>query len=230
MKLNKAKIAISEDEPLIFRRRLIDALFENLGSGCATVINGRAGTGKTMLAADFARRCGRPAAWYKVDAPESKLTHFLTYLLASVKSVREGFGEKTLQQFPGVATEFDLSKLVEAFVYDLEMEAKPMLLVIDDLHLIYDAEWLPPFFHRLLALLPTEVHMLILGRGLPPAPLWRLRSKQHLFVINEPMLAFSESEAEELFSIYGLDLKQAHLALKNTRGRAADLHAAAIRT
>jgi ATP/maltotriose-dependent transcriptional regulator MalT len=72
--------------------------------------------------------------------------------------------------------------------------------------------------------------MLILGRGLPPAPMWRLRSKQRLFVITEQMLAFNQTEAEELFSCYGLGAQEASLALKRTGGRAADMHAAAIHT
>jgi ATP/maltotriose-dependent transcriptional regulator MalT len=71
--------------------------------------------------------------------------------------------------------------------------------------------------------------MLILGRGLPPAPMWRLRSKQRLFVINEHMLAFTQAEAEELFSSYGLGAEEARMALERTGGRAAGLHAAAIR-
>jgi len=64
---------------------------------------------------------------------------------------------------------------------------------------------------------------------LPPAPMWRLRSKQRLFVVTEQMLAFTQIEAEELFSRYGLGVEAASLALKQTGGRAADLHAAAVR-
>jgi len=232
MKLNNAKISISEEAPILSRQRLLDALWKNLVSGCATIINGRAGTGKTMLATDFAQRCGWSVAWYKVDAPDANLAVFVEYLVASVNRVRADFGAKTLLALSESAAEFDhskLAKLAEAFVYDLEMEATPLLLAIDDLHLIYDADWLSPFFHRLLILLPAEVHILILGRGLPPAPLWRLRSKQHLYVIGEPMLAFSELEAKELFAHYGLSETQAHQEWKLTHGRAADLHASAIR-
>jgi ATP/maltotriose-dependent transcriptional regulator MalT len=72
--------------------------------------------------------------------------------------------------------------------------------------------------------------MIIVGRGLPPAPMWRLRSKQRLLVIDEHMLAFTQTEAEELFSGYGLGAEEASLALERTGGRAAGLHAAAIRT
>jgi ATP/maltotriose-dependent transcriptional regulator MalT len=67
-----------------------------------------------------------------------------------------------------------------------------------------------------------------MGRGLPLAPLWRLRSKQRLFVVTKQMLAFTQLEAEELFSGYGLGAEDASSALKRTSRRAADLHAAAI--
>lgn len=229
MKLNTGKMSIPKEIPLLSRQRLLNALWENCSSGCATIINGRAGTGKTLLATDFARNCNRPVAWYKVDAPDTNLPIFLEYLVASVEIGRKGFGTRTLRRLPEVVTEITLSKLVEAFIYDLEEEAEPLLLVLDDLHLIYDADWMSPFFHRLLPLLPIEVHMLILGRGLPPAPLWRLRSKQRLFVIDESILAFSEAEAEELFSVYGLNKQDARMAHRSTGGRAADLHSLALR-
>jgi len=239
MKLIASKITIPTETPGVCRQGLLDTLRENLKSCHATVINGRAGTGKTMLAIDFVRQYVRRAAWYKVDAPDVSLPVFIEYLVASVARVRPGFGRQTLkrqaQSFgtegivrAGVGGESDVEGLAEAFVYDLERQAEPLVLVIDDLHLIYDADWVIPFFHRLLLLLPAEIHMIILGRGLPPAPMWRLRSKQRLFVITEQMLAFTQTEAEELFSCYGLGEEEASSALKRTSGRAADLHAAAI--
>jgi ATP/maltotriose-dependent transcriptional regulator MalT len=71
--------------------------------------------------------------------------------------------------------------------------------------------------------------MLILGRGLPPEPIWRLRSKQRLFVLTEQMLAFTQTEAEELFFEYGLRAEEARLALRQTGGRAAAVSAVAFR-
>jgi LuxR family transcriptional regulator, maltose regulon positive regulatory protein len=239
MKIIANKIAIPNEIPRVSRRGLLEALRENLESCHATVINGRAGTGKTMLAVDFVRRYVRSVAWYKVDAPDMSLPVFIEYLVASVAQARPGFGRQTTERQArllktggngraGSISEFEIVSLAEAFVYDLEREAEPLVLVIDDLHLIYDADWVIPFFHRLLLLLPPETHMLILGRGLPPAPMWRLRSKQRLFVITEQMLAFTQTEAEELFSGYGLSPEESRSALKRTCGRADDLHAAAI--
>jgi len=242
MKIIASKITIPTETPRVCRQGLLDTLQGNLESCHATVINGRAGTGKTMLAVDFVRRYVRRAAWYKVDAPDMSLPVFMEYLVASVARVRPGFGRLTLERqarsletggtggtgMAGGGGEFDIAALAEAFVYDLERQLEPLVLVIDDLHLIYDADWVIPFFHRLLLLLPAEIHMLILGRGLPPAPMWRLRSKQRLFVITEQVLAFTQTEAEELFSSYGLGAEEAISALKRTGGRAADMHTAAI--
>jgi LuxR family transcriptional regulator, maltose regulon positive regulatory protein len=237
MKIIPSKIAIPTETPRVCRQRLINTLRENLESCHATVINGRAGTGKTMLAVDFVLRHVGLAAWYKVDAPDVSFPVFMEYLVASVARARPGFGRQTLDSQARsfstggteVGGEFDVAGLAEAYVYDLERLAEPLVLVIDDLHLIYDAVWVAPFLHHLLPLLPAETHMLILGRGLPPAPIWRLRSKQRLFVINEHMLAFTQTEAEELFSSYGLGAEEARLALEQTGGRATGLHAAAIR-
>jgi LuxR family maltose regulon positive regulatory protein len=131
---------------------------------------------------------------------------------------------QTLRRSPMI----NLSTLAEAFVDSLQKLDQPLLIVIDDLHLIYDADWVVPFLHRLLPLLPAEVHLLIMARSLPPAPLWRLRSKQRLYVIEEQLLAFTPYEAAKLFASYGLNAQQAYLALAQTRGRAIVLHTAAL--
>jgi len=236
MKIITSKITIPTETPLVCRQGLLDTLLEKIKSCHATVINGRAGTGKTMLAVDFVRRHVGRAAWYKVDAPDMSLPVFLEYLVASVAQVRPGFGRQTLDcraRSSGTGAEvggkINIEELAEAFIYDLELQAEPLVLVIDDLHLIYDADWIVPFFHRLLLPLPAKTQMLILGRGLPPEPIWRLRSKQRLFAITEQMLAFTQTEAEELFSEYGRSAAEARLALRQTGGRAAALHAVAIR-
>ena len=41
--------------------------------------------------------------------------------------------------------------LAEELVFQLaEQKSEPLLIVIEDLHLVYDAEWVVPFFSRLL--------------------------------------------------------------------------------
>jgi LuxR family maltose regulon positive regulatory protein len=205
-------------------------LGEGFGSCTSTIITGRAGTGKTMLAADFARGCGARTAWYTVEAPDDELPIFLRYLTESVRRQRPGFGREVLESFAGSPGLDDIPALAEAFLYELqECGGEPLLMVIDDLHLIYDAEWVVPFFRRLLPLLPAEAHMLIIGRSLPPTPVWRMRSKQTLCLVEEAALAFTPQEAEDLFADYGLAGRDARRALEQTGGRAAALDALARR-
>ncbi|MBA3767015.1 MAG: hypothetical protein H0W99_08515 [Acidobacteria bacterium] len=229
MQLILDKITIPADAPRIARVRLLNTLHGSLASCTSTIINGRAGTGKTMLATDFARRSGRRVAWYKVDASDGDLRIFFQYLIESVRRERPRFGCETLSRLLSeTITLEDVPLLAESFVYELmESGSEPLLIVIDDLHLVYDAEWVVPFFRRLLPLLPAEAHMLITGRSLPPAPLWRMRSKQTLCVVEESVMAFTEEEAKKLFASYGLREEQALSALSQTRGRAASLDRAA---
>jgi len=229
MQLILDKITPPVEMPRLSRVRLLNTLHGSLACCTSTIINGRAGTGKTRLATDFARHSGRRVAWYKVDAADGDLRVFFQYLIESVRRERPRFGYEMLQRLLSeTASPEDVPLLAESFVYELiESGSDPLLIIVDDLHLVYDAEWVVPFFRRLLPLLPPEAHMLIMGRGLPPAPLWRMRSKQTLCVIEESDMAFTESEAKKLFASYGLSEGQALSAQAQTRGRAASLDRAA---
>lgn len=223
MQLLPDKIAAPGLTPCVSRERLLLTMQESLNCCSATIVNGRSGTGKTLLALDFARSVGRRVAWYKVDSADNDLNVFFRYLCASVRRERPGFGEQTAARLGEVVGIEDVPVLVEYFVYELLQSDEPLLLVIDDLHLVYDAEWVVPFFRRLLPLLPNEVHVVLLGRSLPPAPLWRMRSKQTLWVVDETALAFTLKEAQELFASHGLSSESATQAWQQTRGRAAAL-------
>ncbi|MFL6333746.1 MAG: AAA family ATPase [Pyrinomonadaceae bacterium] len=223
------KITPPAELPRVSRERLLRTLAESMEGCNSTIVAGRAGTGKTMLAADFARRSGRRVAWYKLDAPDSELSVFLRHLCASLSKARPGFGAQTLERLGADAGAGDVPLAVEYLVYELSEPCEPVLIVIDDLHLVYDAEWVLPFFRRWLPLLPREVHVMLLGRSLPPTPLWRMRSKQTLCVLEEETLAFTLEEARALYASYGLSAACAAAALGETRGRAATLDARARR-
>jgi len=218
------KITVPAQLPQLSRPRLLALLQKSLASCTSTILSGRAGTGKSALARDFARNCGRGVAWYKVDAAEGELEIFFQYLIASIRTQRPNFGNKALLPGTETAPLDQIPLLAEAFVYELvEGENQPLLIVIEDLHLIYDSEWLVPFFRRLLPLLPSEIHVLITSRTMPPTPLWRMRSKQTLSVIEEDVLAFTRRETMELFESYGLSTEQANIAFDHSHGRAAAL-------
>ena len=218
------KVTVPRQNPRVSRPRLLRMLGEGLDSCTATIITGRAGAGKTLAAKDFVRNCGRRTAWYTVESPDGELPIFVRYLIESVGRQRPGFGRGFLAHFAGSPGIEDIPTLAEAFLYELqEYRGEPLLMVVDDLHLIYDADWVVPFFRRLLPLLPQEAHMLVIGRSLPPTPVWRMRSKQTLCLVEEAALAFTPQEAADLFASYGLAGCDARSALEQTQGRAAAL-------
>ena len=228
MSLILDKINPPAEMPRPSRERLLADLTESLNCCNSTVIHGRTGAGKTLLAADFAARAGRRVAWYKVDSAESEMQLFVQYLIAAVRVQHPGFGRKTLA-LAAAGREEEAALIAESFVYEMTMleGSEPLLAVVDDLHLVYDAAWVVPFFGRLLPLLPAETHVILIGRTLPPAPLWRMRSKQTLRVVDESALNFTLAEAEQLFACYGLPAKLAAQALSESWGRAAVLDALA---
>jgi LuxR family transcriptional regulator, maltose regulon positive regulatory protein len=218
------KIAVPAISLRTSRRRLLDLLAENVASANATIVNGRAGTGKTALAADFARHAGRAVAWYKVDAVDNDLRMFCEYLTKAVRLQRPAIEPGRLLELTETVESDRAELLAEALVFQLdETKGEPLLMVIEDLHLVYDADWVVPFFRRFLPLLPPDVHVLITCRSLPPAPLWRLRSKQMLCVVDESELAFTLDEAVALFKTYGLTEEHARIAWVQTGGKAATI-------
>jgi LuxR family maltose regulon positive regulatory protein len=232
------KISIPAPVNHIPRPRLLNLLHESLKFRVSTIIYGRAGSGKTVLATDFAGTCGRPVAWYKVDAPDGDLKVFFQYLISGIRRERPAFGQENLlpllrsAEVAEGAEVYRIPRLAEAFIYELQNGAGggdngPLLIVIEDLHLVCDAQWVVPFFQRLLPLLPSDVHVLITSRTMPPAPFWRMRSKQMLSVIDEAALSFNRSEAIELFESRGLSRERATIALDHAHGRPAALDAAA---
>src|SRR5256886_14828599 len=225
------KIAIPNLAPRTSRPRLLKLHTDNLHSANATVINGRAGSGKSVLAADFARHVGRAVAWYKVEAADNDLRVFCEYLAAAVRRQRPSIDAKALLELTETVESDRAELLAEAFVFQLsETRAEPLLVVIEDLHQVYDGDWVVSFFRRLLPLLPADVHVLITCRSLPPTPLWRMRSKQMLRLLDESALAFTPEEALSLFATYGLSGNDARAARTATKGRAATFAESAATT
>lgn len=215
MELIRSKVERPSPAPHLIRPRLVDVLRTGVDAGLATLVVGRAGTGKTVAVADLARSMAGRDAWYTVDESDTEFERFAAYLF-------EALG---LRQRPDTR-DLRPERVAELLTVEvLDRPNAPDLLVVEDLHLVYDTSWFGPFFSRLLPMLPGTVHVLMTTRAMPPVPLWRMRSKQSLAVVDEDVLTFSEAEAAQLFARYGLPEVSARAAIRATRGRAARLDA-----
>ena len=228
MQLIRSKIERPKLAPHLVRERVVGALDESSRSCLSTLVVGRAGTGKSVAAVDLAERSDRRVAWYTVDASDTEFRQFAHYLVAALDVGRRAASWSLLPRLETTPAEEIAPFVAECILIELfEWLDEPFLFVLEDLHLLYDEPWFGPFITRFLPMLPLNVHVLVTARGLPPAPLWRLRSKQSLSVVEEESLAFTEAEALELFATYGLGEDVARIAARTTRGRASQLDAVA---
>ena len=203
------KLKIPQTGRTIARPRLDDLLEKSLSQFCGTLVSGRAGTGKTVLAADFARQRGC-AGWYTIESSDSDWAAFSAHFAACV---REAAGQRSERPAVTGGTDTEIAQfLVGTFAPVAAKANKQFLIVLDDLHKIFDAEWFGRFFHLLLYSVPENCRLLLLCRSKPPGPLWRLRSKQVLNVIDEKLLAFSPEETHKFLGrgVSAADAAKAH--------------------
>ncbi len=196
-----SKLKMPAQQKTIERPRLIGLLSRSIEQFPATLISGRAGTGKTALAAAFSQTVGN-YGWYSVESSDREWPVFRRYFARFIQAnVSPNQQQSDCDPEPRCIQETDVARfLVNAFAVSYaQPTAVPRLLVMDDIHHIFDAHWFDEFFQLLLFSLPSNMHLLMLCRSKPPSPLWRLRSKQMLNVLDEKVIAFTPTETEELF-------------------------------
>jgi LuxR family maltose regulon positive regulatory protein len=209
------KLRVPQFEDYIPRPRLDELLTKSLNQIGAMLVTGRAGTGKTALAARFSRNYDE-TFWLNVESADSDWNIFSSYLAAAVK-VRTS------------ADKQDAAVFVENLFSEMETVKRknPRLIVLDDVHNVFDAEWFNEFFQTALFSLSPETHLIFLSRSKPPFPLWRLRSKQVLTVTDEKVLAFDRSEAEAFCKNFNLSNQKITKIYKESYGRIGKLRALA---
>lgn len=216
------KLRIPKCDNLIERPRLTELLRRSLSRASAAIISGRSGTGKTTLAAEYALK-SEEVGWCSLDSADSDWHIFSAHFAAAMTGTDDfqlaGFGELVNRNEKTGIESFLLSVCAEASNTDL--------IVLDDIHHIFDAPWFNAFFTLFLSSIPFRPHLIMTSRSRPPAPMWRMRSKQALDIIDEKLLAFSLSETEELFARFGAEAELANDAYSNSFGRVSQILQAA---
>ena len=210
---------------LVGRPRLETILSNSMAQFPATLICGRAGTGKTSIASRFAAT-QKNAFWYSIDSTDIEWPVFSRYFSAALSG--KTFGEHheiDLHSAEDSIAQREIARfLVNRFSAAYAGSSTgPSLIVLDDIHHLFDAAWFDDFFNLPLYSLPPDVHLLLTCRSKPPGPLWRLRSKQMLNVVDEKIIAFNAEETVQLYKKLGLNALTAKEAQKNCFGRVSKL-------
>lgn len=210
--------------PLVERR----ALVELLGSRDEplVVVSAPAGSGKSLLLAQWARAVARPVSWLHIDEADNDRVVFLTYLAAAlglVAPVDAGVFVALRLRVPPVR-ERVLPLLAEALG-----AAPPFLLVLDDAHLLANAGcWDVVSF--LLSELPEGAQLALATRRDPPLPLPRLRAEGRLFELRGEALELGRDEASEMLRLHAGDAGDdvVDAVLEATEGWATGVYLAAL--
>src|SRR5262249_1506387 len=91
-------------------------------------------------------------------------------------------------------------QLADLFLFELSELVNPSLIVVlDNVHHIFSAEWSKSVLYRILNLLPEGVHFVLLSRAQPGFTFSRMRSKQIMDQIDAGELEFNGAEVAALF-------------------------------
>jgi LuxR family maltose regulon positive regulatory protein len=212
-----------------------------------TLISAPAGFGKTTLlcawvarrlaglAEDQGQRGDRPlaslpqVAWLSLDQADNDPPRFWSYVLAALQGTGVAISrslQSSLQSPPPAIHPWFLTALMNS----LAAFPHPLVLVLDDYHLVEAAE-VHETLGFLLDNLPPQIHLVIATRENPLLSLARWRARGELLEIRAADLRFTDAEAAQfLHTSMGLDLPEEDIAAleRRTEGWIAGLQLAAL--
>src|SRR6516164_2359812 len=209
-------------------RKRIEKRIADGARGPLTVVTGPPGAGKTIAVASWAASAGGqgPVAWVSLDEYDNRQKVFWTYVLAGLRRAGVPVPRAVCSAARAGATDLGfIFRLASAIV----AQRSPVLLVLDDLHLVTDQRCLNGL-SRLLRNARPYLRIVVASRSDPLLPLHRYRLAGELTEIRAHELAFSVDEAAMLMAHHGITLTGDSLQFLTQRaeGWVAALRLAAI--
>jgi len=185
----------------IERPRLLQQLQRGLTQPLTLVCAG-AGFGKTTLVSCWISSLEEgagteqgavvPAAWLSLDAQDSDLGGFVTYLVAALRTV---FADACSQTMALIHAQIEppLELLAATLINELALLPDRFVLVLDDFGAIHGVA-VPELLNRLLQHWPPSLHLVLISRHNPPLGLARLRAHGQITEIRSRDLRFTPEE------------------------------------
>lgn len=221
-----SKFAAPAASMLVTREALIRRIDDGSDSAL-TVVVGSPGSGKTSLLGQWVRgQHPGNVSWLSCDAADLDPARFWRAAIASMASIRPGFGSECLDLLE--LNETIDADFLESLLGSCEVMHPPASLVVDDLQLAGDAvqEQIRFLIHRGFG----HLRILVASRAEPALGLARLRVGERVCEIGETDLRFRQEETAALLHMLGavVDDHEATLVHQRTEGWAAGVHLAAI--
>jgi LuxR family transcriptional regulator, maltose regulon positive regulatory protein len=222
--LLQTKLFIPLNQNLLPRDPLIDVLNKGRIAGHRLVlVSSSAGSGKTSLLSEWASHHPGEFCWLSLDIDDNEPDRFWKYVIAALQRAQPEIGQnaaKLLDSPQPVPSQTILVSLLN----EISNDPKPLVLILDDYHLISNQE-IHAGIGFLLEHLPPHSVLVISTRADPPLPIVRLRAHALLTEIREVNLRFSVDEAASFLKSMGLNLSMDDIqAIENrTEGWVAGL-------
>jgi ATP/maltotriose-dependent transcriptional regulator MalT len=214
---------------LVPRRRLVELLAGGVGAKM-TLVCAPTGWGKTSVLAEWAASSSNVRfAWVSLEAGDREPLRFWRYLVAAVATVEPLVTAIAQRRLRAVAVSI-ADEILPVLANDLADVAGPVVLVLDDYHLVAGSE-IDAQLGYLVDRLPRSVHVVVSAQAEPPLRLGRMRAMGDLSELRAEELRFSDHEADLLFNrVHGLDLGAERLATlqRRTEGWVAGLNLAGL--
>ncbi|GHO97314.1 hypothetical protein KSF_073620 [Reticulibacter mediterranei] len=178
---------------LVPRERLL-ALLDNGQRHKLTLLHAPAGFGKTTLAAQWIAHRQVSTAWLSLDSGDNDPVRFWAAVIAACQRLHPSVGQEALEllaqeSFMASPLEMALTSLLN----DLAQFVREETLILEDYHCIEQQrihETLAFFIERL----PTDLHVVLLTRSIPPLPLARWHVRGDVLEVHSAQLRFSAEE------------------------------------
>jgi len=222
----QAKIMAPSVPAWMVPRSRLEQRIEEGTAGPLTVVTGPPGAGKTMAVASWAAARPGPVAWVTLDHYDSRPKVFWATVVEALRNAGVTLGR--VSAAPARMTAADHVFLLR-LASELAAQDPPVVLVLDDLHLLAGAG-LMDGLQYLLRNARSGLRLVICSRTDPMLPLHRYRLAGELTEIRASELAFSVPEAGLLMAQHGITLPPRTLELltKLDEGWAAGLRLAAM--
>ena len=208
------------------RVRLIERLTRAEHGPVVSVV-APAGYGKTTLLSQWAERGGQAFAWVSADAADNDPKVLLTYVAEALDAV-EPIGDRVFEALVSPVSSVPGS-VVPRLGSSFASMTSPVVLVLDDVHLVHNAECRTAL-SVLADHVPPGSRLVFAGRAEPPLRIARLRAEGKILEIGPGDLSLTCEEASSLLRSAGVTISEDGAAQlhRRTEGWPAGLYLAAL--
>ncbi len=174
---------------LIPRPRLFDRLVPT-STNRAVLVSAPAGYGKTTLISSWLAENKWAVAWLSLDETDNDPVRFLQYLTRGLAQIIPAVQIQSPGMLQGVPSDAWMNPVINS----IAQQAGPVVLVLDDFHLI-QAQPVLDMVTALVERTPPQLRLVLISRTDPPLPLARWRARGQIEEIRASHLRLTKEES-----------------------------------